>query len=77
LGLLLLVGLVGYGGGCGPGSATPFSKEESQKIRQNHKSFHQALTEQTKQHRADMLKQGGGRRGARRGVTGPDPKPAP
>ena len=67
LGLLLVLGLVGFGGGCGPGSSTPLSKEDSQKVQQTHKGVHRQLKEDTKQQKADMAKQGGGRRAGRRG----------
>jgi hypothetical protein len=71
MGLLLLLGLVGFGGGCGPGSSTPLSKEDSTKVQQSHKGAHQQLKEDAQQHKADMAKQGAGRKAARRGRGGP------
>jgi hypothetical protein len=58
LGLLLVLGLVGFGGGCGPGSSTPVSKEDSQKIKQTHSGIHQQLKEDAKKNQAELRKQG-------------------
>ena len=71
LGLLLVLGLVGFGGGCGPGSSNPLSKEDSTKVQQSHKGAHERLKEDAKQHKADMAKEGAGRKAARRGRGGP------
>lgn len=64
LGLLLVPGLVGFGGGCGPGSSDPLSREDSKKVQQARKGVHQQLREDAKQHQADMAKQGAGRKAA-------------
>jgi hypothetical protein len=63
-GLLLMVVLAGFGGGCGPGTQSPTEQAEANKtIKEYHKSVHQELN--------DMKKQGAPRRGAPRGPAGP------
>jgi hypothetical protein len=44
LGLVLVLGLPGFGGGCGPDSA-PLAPEDSQKLQKSHKGVHQQLKE--------------------------------
>jgi hypothetical protein len=66
LGLLLVLGLVGSGSGCGPGSSDPLSREDSIKIKQSRKKAHVQLQEEANQHQADLRKQqGAGRKAAR------------
>jgi hypothetical protein len=64
--LLLVLGLAGFGSGCGPGSSDPLSSEDSKKIQQSHKGVHKQIKEDAKQHQADMAKPGPGKKGAHR-----------
>jgi len=48
LGLLLVLGLPGFGGGCGGGSA-PHTQEESKKLRASRKGLHKELKEERKE----------------------------
>ena len=66
LGLLLVLGLSGFGGGCGPGSPVPLDREESNQIKESKKNAHARLKEGSKQIQEDLEKQAM-RRGAHRG----------
>ena len=67
LGLLLVLGLSGLGGGCGPGSPVPLDREESNQIKESKKNAHARLKEGAKKIQEDLEKQGAMRRGAHRG----------
>jgi hypothetical protein len=63
LGLLLNFGLVGVGGGCGPGTPTPADTQEAEAIGKEHRGRHEQLTAETKKAQAAANKfQGFGKR---------------
>jgi hypothetical protein len=67
LGLILMLGLVGFGGGCGPGSPAPMGLEESNLIRESKKNAHVQLKQDAKRIQEDIQKHGAMRKGAHRG----------
>jgi hypothetical protein len=67
LGLLLVFGLVSFGGGCGPGSAAPMSPEESNQIRESKRNAHDQLKADAKKAQENLQIQSATRRGAHRG----------
>jgi hypothetical protein len=68
LGHLLVLGLAGFGGGCGPQSSAPISQEEGSQIKESKKQAHKQVTEdaqrdlrtQTTQRRAAQHRGPGG-----------------
>ena len=62
LGLLLVLGLAGFGGGCDLGSPAPMSQEESKQIRESKKNAH-AQVKADAQKTQEVVQ----RRGAHRG----------
>ena len=71
LGLLLVLGLAGFGSGCGPGSSEPMSQERSDQLRDAKKKAHGQLKADAKKIEADLAKkESAGRRGAHRGPAG-------
>src|SRR5262249_573639 len=69
LGLLLVLGLPGFGVGCGP-SSTPLSPEDADKVKASHRGIHKVLKEEqkavAKKIEEQRQKQGAVRRGAHR-----------
>ena len=63
----MVLGLSGFGGGCGPGSSVPLDREESNQIRESKKNAHARLKEGAKKIQEDLEKKGTMRRGAHRG----------
>jgi hypothetical protein len=71
MGLLLALGLAAFGGGCGPGTADPLSREESEQIRESKKSAHQQLKAEAKKVQAEVKRQTAAqKKGAHRGAVG-------
>jgi hypothetical protein len=67
LGLLVVLGLVGFGGGCSSESMDPLSQEESEKLRDSKKKSHAQLKESVKKaEAAESRQQAAGRKGAHR-----------
>ena len=69
LGLLLVLGLPGFGGGCGSGP-TPLAAEDAEKVKASHRGIHKQLKEAqkavAKQIAEQKEKQSSMRRGAHR-----------
>jgi hypothetical protein len=63
--LVLVLGLAGFGGGCGPGASGPISQEEGTQIKESKKKAHQQAKEE------DVKTQATQRRAAHRGPAGP------
>jgi hypothetical protein len=71
LGLLLMLGLAGFGSGCGMGSSAPMSEEASEKYRESKKKGHGQLKADIKKIEAESDKKDAlGRRGGHRGRGG-------
>jgi hypothetical protein len=67
LGLLVVLGLVGFGGGCSSESTDPMSQEESEKLRESRKKSHVQLKEEAKKaEAAESRQQAAGRKGGHR-----------
>jgi hypothetical protein len=65
--LLLVLGLVGFGGGCSSETMDPMGQEESEKVRDSKKKSHVQLKEEAKKIQAqEERQQGAGRKGAHR-----------
>jgi hypothetical protein len=62
LGLLLVLGLAGFGGGCDLGSPAPMSQEGSNQIRESKKNTHAQVKADAQKTQGDIQ-----RRGAHRG----------
>jgi hypothetical protein len=71
LGLLLLLGLAGFAGGCGPGTQGPADPEAEEIIRKEHAQAHRQLKADRKTQADAERIQGATRRGAHRGQAGP------
>jgi hypothetical protein len=73
LGLLVVLGLPGFGGGCGSVS-TPMPQEDAEKVRASRKDLHKGLkqvqSEAAKRAAEDRQKQSATRKGAHRGAGG-------
>ena len=73
LGLLLVLGLPGFGSGCGSGTS-PMAQEDSEKVRATRKGLHKELKdvqkEAAKKVAEERQKQGAMRKGAHRGAGG-------
>jgi hypothetical protein len=73
LGLLLVLGLPGFGAGCGPSSA-PLAPEDAEKVKASHRGIHKQLKETqkavAKQIAEQKEKQSALRRGAHRPAGG-------
>ena len=67
MGLLLVLGLAGFGGGCGPGSPPPMSWEESKQIKEARKNDRLQFEAEAKKTQGAIPTQGDMRRGAHRG----------
>jgi hypothetical protein len=71
--VLMVLGLPGFGGGCGSGSA-PMPQEDSEKVRESRKGLHkeikQAQKEGAKKITEEKQKQSSMRKGAHRGAGG-------
>jgi hypothetical protein len=68
LGVVSVLGLVGFGGGCGPGAPTPAEQEEANEaIRKVRKGAHQQLDADLKKAREDATNRGGTRKAAHAG----------
>ena len=67
LGPLLVLGLAGFGGGCGPGSSAPMGQEESKQIKEARKNERLQFKAEAKKTQEAIPKQGDMRRGAHRG----------
>jgi hypothetical protein len=68
LGLVLVLGLVGFGGGCGPESRTPAEQEKANEVtRQARKGTHQQLDADLKKAREASKEPGDTRKAAHAG----------
>jgi hypothetical protein len=67
LGLLLVLGLASFGGGCGPGTSAPTSQEEATQIKETKKKAHRQVKEDAER---DLKTQATQRRSAHRGPGG-------
>jgi hypothetical protein len=63
-GCLLVLGLAGFGGGCGLGSQAPVDQQREAQIKASKKAAHQQIQQEA------AKQQGASRKGARRGVPG-------
>jgi hypothetical protein len=74
LGLLLVLGLPGFGGGCGRGPA-PIAQEDSEKLRASRKAVNKEINQShkatAKKITEERQKQSATRKGAHRGPGGP------
>jgi hypothetical protein len=64
LGVVLVLGIAGFGGGCGPGSQGPTGQERQVQIRGSKKAAHQQIREDAQGGRRGANQQGALRKGA-------------
>jgi hypothetical protein len=56
LGLLLVLGLAGFGGGCGPGTPTAADQQKAEEIGKDHRGRHEELKAAAKKAQAEGSK---------------------
>ena len=70
LGVLLALGVTGFGGGCGE-RTSPFTQEDTEKLQVSHKGAHAKIKEDRKAVAKQVQQQqGASRKGAHRGAGG-------
>ena len=65
-GLLLVLGMAGFGSGCGQGSSTPISREEDTQIRESKKQVHRQGRGDARKAQEDLKTQSTQKRAAQR-----------